>query len=90
MLLPQQGFGQACRRVLLHDAGCALGADNPLVQRVFRVAFDVTYLTITQRHPDTAAAGAHVTGGVLGLYPTEIAVTMFYGIQHVMPLDRLM
>ncbi len=65
--LAPQRLGQARRRILLHDAGRTLGADHALVQRVLRVAFDVTDLAIAQVHPDAAAAGTHIASGVAGL-----------------------
>jgi len=38
---PLQRLGQACRRVVLHDPGGALGAEHALVHRVVLVALDV-------------------------------------------------
>src|SRR4029077_18672051 len=38
---PHQGLRQFCRRLLLHDAGGALAADDATVDRVLRVALDV-------------------------------------------------
>ncbi len=64
--LAQQRLGQPGRRVLLHDARRALGADHALVQRVVRVALDIAQLAIAQVDADAAAAGAHVAGGVAG------------------------
>ncbi|MCY1365419.1 hypothetical protein D9M69_522640 [compost metagenome] len=62
--LAQQRLGETGRRVLLHDARRTLGADHALVQRVLGIALDVAHLAVAQVHPDAAAAGAHVTGGV--------------------------
>jgi hypothetical protein len=63
--LAQQRLRQARRRHLLHDAGAALGADHPLVDRVVGIAVDVADLSLAQVHPDAAAAGAHVARGRL-------------------------
>ncbi len=66
-LAPLERLGQPRRRVLLHDARRALGADHALVQRVVGVAVDVADLAVAQVHANAAAAGAHVAGGVAGL-----------------------
>src|SRR5437763_16196830 len=50
-----------------HDAGRALAADYPPIDRVVAVAVDVADPAVLQMHPDAAAAGAHVTGGGLDL-----------------------
>src|SRR5207302_6685618 len=55
------------RRRMRHDAGGALAADHPAVDRVIAVAVDVADAAILQVHPDAAAAGAHVAGGGLDL-----------------------
>jgi hypothetical protein len=65
--LAQQRLRQPRRRVLLHDAGAALGADHALVERVVGVAVDVAHLPVDQMHADAAAAGAHVAGGFFHL-----------------------
>ena len=59
--------GQACRRILLHDPGGALGAEYTLVDRMFGITLDEAYFAIFYGHPDTTAAGAHVAGGGLDL-----------------------
>ena len=63
-LAPQRP-GQTCRRVLLHDSRGALGANHAFVQRMIRVTFDIANLAVLNMRADAAAAGAHVTGGVL-------------------------
>ena len=65
--LALERFGQPCRGVLLHDPRRALGADDPLVKRMIRIAFDVTHLAVTQVHADAAPACAHVARGGLDL-----------------------
>ncbi len=61
----QQGLAQAGRAQVLHDAGAALAADDPAVDRVVAVAGDVTDLAILDVDVDAAAAGAHVAGGAV-------------------------
>src|SRR5258708_32077778 len=63
----QQRLLQPRRRVLLHDAGRALGAEHALVDRVVAVALDVADAAILEMDLDAAAAGAHVAGRVLDL-----------------------
>ena len=65
--LAQQRLRQPSRGVLLHDPRRPLGAEHPLVQRMIRIALNVANLTIPQRHPNPATAGAHITGRVLHL-----------------------
>ena len=65
--LAQQGACEARRRILLHDAAGALGADHALVQRMLGIAVDVADLAVHQVHADAAAAGAHVARGLLHL-----------------------
>ncbi len=67
ILLAQQRPGEARRRILLHDAGTALGADHALIERMVRIAVDVAHLAVAQMHANAAAAGAHVAGGLLDL-----------------------
>ena len=62
--LAPQRLGQACGRILLHDAGTALGADHAVVERMIRVAVDVAHLAIAQMDADPAAARAHIAGRV--------------------------
>ena len=54
-------------RVMLHDAGGALGAKHAFVNRVVRVALDVAQIAVLQVDFDPAPAGAHVAGGGLDL-----------------------
>ena len=61
------GPREARRRVLLHDAARALGADHALVERVLGIAVDVAHLAVAQVHADAAAARAHVARGGLDL-----------------------
>ena len=56
---------QACRRVLFHRAGGALGADHTPVDWMIRIAVDIADRAILDRHADSAAASAHIAGGVL-------------------------
>ena len=63
--LAHQGLRQLGGRILLHDPGRTLGAQHALVGRVIAVALDETDLVVLQRDLDAAAAGAHVTSGVL-------------------------
>ena len=52
------------RRVLLHDARCALRADHAPVDRVLGIAVDVTDFAAAQVHAYAAAARAHVARGL--------------------------
>jgi hypothetical protein len=79
--LALERLGQPRRRILLHDARGALGADHALVERMIGVALDVADLAIAQGDADTAAAGAHVTGGVLDL---DAAVAVGGFVQRIM------
>jgi hypothetical protein len=65
--LAQQGFGQSCRRILLHDAGGTLRADHTLIQGVIRVSLYVAHFAVPQMHTYAAPAGAHVASGVADL-----------------------
>ena len=69
---PQQRLVQPRRRIVLHDAGRALGAQHAAVHRVRRVAFDVAHPAFAQVHVDAAAAGAHVAGGLADLVPHRL------------------
>ena len=62
-----QRLAQARRRIVLHDAGRALAAQDALVDRMVLVALDVADLAVLHVHLDAAAAGAHVTGRVFHL-----------------------
>ena len=64
-----QRLGEACRRIVLHDAGRALAAQHALVDRVVAVALDVFDRAVLEVHLDAAAAGAHVAGRGLHLVP---------------------
>ena len=63
----QQRLGQPRRRIVLHDAGGAFGAQHAVVHRMPAIAFDVADAAVAQADFDAAAAGAHVAGGVLDL-----------------------
>jgi hypothetical protein len=63
--LAAHGMGEAGRRLLLHDAGGALGADHALVERVRGIAVDIADRSLAlrvllQMHANAAAARAHV------------------------------
>jgi hypothetical protein len=58
------GVLQLGRRVLLHDAGAALGTQHALVHRMIRIALDESHFAVLHGDLDAAAAGAHVAGGV--------------------------
>ncbi len=64
---PHQRLAQLRRRMLVHDAGGALAADDAAIDRVVAVALDVADAAILQMHFDAAAAGAHVAGRGLDL-----------------------
>ncbi len=63
--LAHQGLGQLGGRILLHDPRRSLGAQHAPVGRVIAVALDEADLVVFQRDLDAAAAGAHITSGVL-------------------------
>src|SRR5690606_20212083 len=67
----QQRLVQTGGRVMLHDAGRALGAQHALVDRVLGIAFDEPDLAVLEVDPDPAAAGAHVAGRRLDLVGDE-------------------
>src|SRR5258708_15613145 len=69
-----QGFGEARRRVLLHDAGRALGAEHALVHRMVAIALDEADLAVLDRHLDPAATRAHVAGRELRFLPRVVFV----------------
>ena len=60
--LPQPGG-----RIMLHDPGRALAAQNALVDRMVAVALDVADFPVADVDLDAAPAGAHVAGGELRL-----------------------
>src|SRR5581483_6872294 len=51
---------QPRRRMLVHDSGGTLGADDAAVHRMVGIAVDVADLVVLEMHPDPAAARAHV------------------------------
>ena len=61
------GALQPGRRVMLHDAGRALGAQHAAVDRVVAVALDVADLAVLDMDVDAAAAGAHIARGLAHL-----------------------
>ena len=81
---PQQRLRQAARRIMLHDAGSTLAADDALVDRVIRVAVDIGDAAILHLYPDAAAAGAHVAGGGLHLVPV-LRRGVYDGFGHALP-----
>lgn len=52
---------------MLHDTGRALGAEYTPIDRMLRIAIDITHLPVLEVDTDTTAAGAHVTGRGLNL-----------------------
>ncbi len=58
---------QPRRRVVLHDARRALGAEHALVDGMVPVALDIADLAAFDVHVDAAATGAHVAGGLADL-----------------------
>src|SRR5262249_31152391 len=63
----QQRLAQPCRRVVIHDAGRTLAADDSPVHGMARVAVDVADAAILQVHADATAARTHIAGRVLHL-----------------------
>src|SRR3546814_3013310 len=63
----QQGLAEPGRRVVLHDAGRALGTEHALVHRMVGIALQIADLAVLEVDVDAAAAGAHVAGGLLDL-----------------------
>src|SRR5262249_19078741 len=63
----QQRAGQPGRRVLRHDAGRTLAAENAVIDRMVAIALDVANLAVKEVHLDPAATGAHVAGGAFHL-----------------------
>ena len=59
---PFERRAQTGRRIDLHDAGAALGAQNALVDRVIAVALDIGNLSFFHMDIYAAPTGAHVTG----------------------------
>ena len=66
---PKQGRLQPGRRIVLHDPGRTLAAQDTPVHRMAAIALDVGYGSILQVHLDAAPAGAHEAGGRLDLVP---------------------
>jgi hypothetical protein len=87
--LAQQRLRQPRRRVLLHDAGAALGADHALVERMVGVAVDVAHLPVDHVHADAAAAGAHVAGGFLHLLNRRSGSGHGWGMNILVIVDIL-
>jgi len=52
---------------MLHDAGRAFRAKHATIDRVLRIAFDITDLSVLDMDIDPAAAGAHITGRLFDL-----------------------
>lgn len=52
---------------MLHDAGRAFRAKYAAINRMIRVAFDITHLSIFNMDINSAAAGAHITGRLFDL-----------------------
>ena len=77
-----QRLGQPRRRILFHNPRRTLGADHAFVQRVVGIALDVPNLAVAQGDADPAAAGTHITGGVLDLLAACLGVIGKYGVQH--------
>src|SRR3546814_8810662 len=61
----QQGLAEPGRRVVLHDAGRALGTEHALVHRMVGIALQIADLAVLEVDVDAAAAGAHVARGLL-------------------------
>ncbi len=66
---PEQGPAQAGRRVMLHDSGRTLAANDALVHRMAAVAFDIGDGAILQIDLYPATARAHVASGGRGRVP---------------------
>ena len=76
-------FFQACRGVMLFDPGRSFGAEYATVDRMIRVAFDVTDFAVLEVDLDAAAAGAHVAGGARNAVAGRF-VQGQYGIGHAL------
>ena len=81
---PQQRLRQAPRRIMLHDAGGTLAADDALVHWVVRIAVDIGDAAVLQLNPDATAAGAHVAGGGLHFVPV-LGRGVYDGFGHALP-----
>ena len=79
---PFQGRAQPGRRVVLHDAGRALGAQYPLVDRVVAVALDVADLAVLDVHVDAAPACTHVAGRLANLVRHRLGQRHPVGVIH--------
>ncbi len=55
-----EGFSQFGGRILLHDPGGTLGAENALVHGMIGVALEIADLAVAQVNAHAAAAGTHV------------------------------
>src|SRR5471032_2525099 len=81
-----QWLREASGRILLHDAGRALRADHALVERVLRVAIDVTHFAFAQMHANATATSTHVAGSRLDLKPLVLLAGVMF---HAGPPSRL-
>jgi hypothetical protein len=63
----QQRRTQSRRRVVLHDASRALGAEHALVDRMVAIAFDVADLAVLDVNVDAATARAHIASRLANL-----------------------
>ena len=52
---------------MLHDAGRTFRAQNTAIDRVIRIAFDITDLPVLDMDIDPAAASAHIAGRLFDL-----------------------
>jgi hypothetical protein len=87
---PQQGRGEAGRRILGHDPGGALGAEHALVYWMVAIALDIADPAILQMHLDPAAAGAHVAGRAFDLVGYGAGeLDLFLGRRHGRHAPRL-
>jgi hypothetical protein len=93
---PAQRLAQPGRRIVVHDAGRALGAEHALVHRMVAIALDVANATVFQVNLDAATASAHVAGGMrdpigtgsMEIKPCCVAIVgHFLTLQH--PRERL-
>ena len=69
---PQQRRLEPRRRVMLHDAGRALRAQNAAIDRVIPVALDVADPAVLEMHVDAATARAHIAGRLSDLVANRL------------------
>src|SRR5690606_9128367 len=55
------------RRVVLHDAGRTLGAQNAAIDRVVAITLDIADLAVLEVDIDPAPAGAQIAGPLANL-----------------------